>query len=253
MLRLLARMTFLGARFDLRTRFGDLAQTLLAPRQFVGNRHPIGDVRRVRRLGFGHETGDFGLQLRLDLACMFIGKRAVPARVGMNFRTVEPDRTHLQHAHLACEQQHLNEQPLDLLEKAPPERRDCVVVGMIVGGNETKRHRVIRRPLQLAARKYARRITINQNAQQHSRMIRRRAGAAITAAHRAKVEPVDHLHNEASQMLLWQPLVNRRWQQEPGLPINRAEVAHPTEPIICENQWDDSIVGRHRPLSPTGC
>jgi hypothetical protein len=31
-------------------------------------------------------------------------------------------------------------------------------------------------------------------------------------------------------MLLRQPLVNRRRQQEPGLPINRAEVAHPTEP-----------------------
>ena len=31
MLRLLARMAFLGARFDLPTRFGDLAQTLLAP------------------------------------------------------------------------------------------------------------------------------------------------------------------------------------------------------------------------------
>jgi hypothetical protein len=30
--------------------------------------------------------------LRLDLARMFIGKRAVPAGVGMNLRAVEPDR-----------------------------------------------------------------------------------------------------------------------------------------------------------------
>ena len=232
MLRLLARVAFLGARLDLRARFGDLAQTLLAPRQFVGYRHAVRNVRRVRRLGFGHEIGDFGLQLRLDLARMFIGQRAVPAGVGVDFRAVEPERAHLQHAHLARQQQHLNEQPLDLLEKPPPERRDRVVVGMIVGRNEAERHRVIGRPLQLAARKHARRIAINQNAQQHSRMIRRRAGAAITAAHRAKVEPLDHLHHEASQMLLRQPLVNRRRQQEPGLPIDRAEVAHPTEPVI---------------------
>jgi hypothetical protein len=34
MLRLLARMAFLGARFDLRTRCGDITQTLLAPRQW---------------------------------------------------------------------------------------------------------------------------------------------------------------------------------------------------------------------------
>jgi hypothetical protein len=74
--------------------------------------HPIGNVRRVRRLGFGHEIGDFGLQLRLDLARMFIGKRAVPARVGVDFRAVEPDRPHFQYAHLARQQQHLNEQRL---------------------------------------------------------------------------------------------------------------------------------------------
>ena len=55
---------------------------------------------------------------------------------------------------------------------------------------------------------------------------RRRGPLPQTAAHRAKVEPLDHLHHEASQMLLRQPLVNRWRQQEPGLPINRAEVAH---------------------------
>ena len=231
-LRHLARVAFLGARLDLRACFGDLAQTLLAPRQFVGNRHAIGNVRRVRRLGFGHQLGDLRLQLCLDLARVFIRQCAVPAGVGVDFRAVEPDRPHVQHAHLARQQQHLNEQPLDLLEKSSPERRNRVMVGMIVSRNEAERHRVIGRPLQLAARKYARRIAVNQNAQKHSRMIRRGSRAAITAAHCAKVEPVDHLHHEARQMLLRQPLVNRRRQQEPGLPIDRAEVAHRTAPVI---------------------
>jgi hypothetical protein len=36
---------------------GIIVPTLLAPRQFVGNRHAIGNVRRVRRLGFGHQLG----------------------------------------------------------------------------------------------------------------------------------------------------------------------------------------------------
>jgi hypothetical protein len=61
----------------------------------------------------------------------------VPTSVGVDLRTVEPDRAHLQHAHLTRKQQHLNEQPLNLLEKPPPKRRDRVVVGMIVGRNET--------------------------------------------------------------------------------------------------------------------
>ena len=151
MVRHLPRVAFLGARLDLRTRFGNLAQTFLAPRQFVGNRHAIGNVRRVRRLAFGHQLGDLRLQLRLDLARLFIRQRAVPAGVGVDFRAVEPDRSHSQNAHLAREQQHLNEQPLDLLEKPPPERRNRVMVGMIVSRNEAERHRVIGRPLQLAA------------------------------------------------------------------------------------------------------
>jgi hypothetical protein len=45
MLGLLARMALLGARLDLRARFGELAQALLAPRQFIGNRHAIGNIR----------------------------------------------------------------------------------------------------------------------------------------------------------------------------------------------------------------
>jgi hypothetical protein len=38
MLRQFARMAFLGARFDLRPRFADLAQAFRAPRQFFGKR-----------------------------------------------------------------------------------------------------------------------------------------------------------------------------------------------------------------------
>ena len=105
-------------------RLGDLAQTLLAPRQFVGDRHPVG---KVRRLGLGQQRGDFGLQLRFDLARMLIGERAVAAGVGVDLRAVEADGSHLQHAHLARQQQHLNEQSLDLFEKPPPERRERVV------------------------------------------------------------------------------------------------------------------------------
>src|SRR5580693_7925686 len=55
----------------------------------------------------------------------------------------------LEQPHLARQFQHPHEQPLDLLEKAPPKRRNGVVVGMIVGGNEAERHRIISRPLQL--------------------------------------------------------------------------------------------------------
>ncbi len=130
-------MALPGPRLDLCPRLSELAQTPLAPPQLVRDRHPIGNLGRVRRLGPGHEIGDFGLQLRFDLARVLIRKRAVPAGVGADFRPVQPDRPHLQHPHLARKQKNLNEQLLDISKKPPPERGDRVVVRMLVGPDET--------------------------------------------------------------------------------------------------------------------
>src|SRR5450830_2003686 len=59
MLGLLAREAFFAASLDLRASFGDLLQTIFAPRQLVGYRHAVRNVRLVRSLGFGREFGDF--------------------------------------------------------------------------------------------------------------------------------------------------------------------------------------------------
>ena len=44
--------------------------------------------------------------------------------------------------------------------------------------------------------------------------------------HHSQIQAVDHPHHKASQMLLRQPLVNRRRQKEPGLAVDRPEIAH---------------------------
>ena len=100
---------------------------------------------------------------------MLIGQRAVPAGIGVDLGAVERHRAQLEHAHLARHRQHLDEQPLDLLEKPAPERRDRVVIGMLVRRDEAERDRVIARPLQLAAREHPRSVAINQDAQQQRR------------------------------------------------------------------------------------
>src|SRR4051794_34007716 len=53
-----------------------------------------------------------------------------------------------------------------------------------------------------------------------------RARAAVAPPHHPQIQAVDHLHHKASQVLLRQPLINRRRQKEPGLAVNRPEVAH---------------------------
>ena len=165
MLGQLPLVTLFGARLDLRTSLGELLQPFLAPRQFVRDRHAVRKVSLVRRFGLRHEFSDFGLQLRLDLARMLVRQRAVLAGVGVDLRAVQRDCAHLKQAHLARQKQNLHEQRLDLLQKTPPERRDGVVIGMFVRRNEAESHRIIRRPLQLAAGKHARGVAVDQNAQ----------------------------------------------------------------------------------------
>jgi hypothetical protein len=148
----------------------------------------------------------------------------------VDLRAVQRDRPHLQNAHLPRQQQNLNEKRLDLFQKPPAERRDSVVVGMIVGGDEAERHAVIGRPLELATRKNARRVAVDQQSKQHRGMVRRRAGAPIIPAHRPKIEAVDHLNHEARQMPLRQPIVHRGRKQKAGLPVNRPEIAHQRPP-----------------------
>ena len=226
MLGPLALVSLFRPRLDLRARLRELGQTLLAQGQLFGNRHAVGDIGLVGRLGARQQIRHLGFQLRLELARVLPRKRAVTAGVGVDLRAVEADRSHLQHAHLAREQQHADEQPLDLLEKAPPKRGDRVVVGMVVGGDVAERHAVVSRPLKLAARKHPGGVAVNQNPQQHPGMVRRRAGAAIGADHAAKIEPVDHLDDKTGQMPPRQPLVDRRRQKKRRLAINVPEIAH---------------------------
>jgi hypothetical protein len=132
-LGLLAGVSLFRPCLDDRPSPGDLRQTLLPPRQLLRDRQAIRQVGLVRSFGLGQQLGHLGPQLRLDLASMRIGQRAVAARIGVDLGAVERHRPQLQDAQLAGQQQHLHEQSLDLREKAPTERGDGVVVRVLVG------------------------------------------------------------------------------------------------------------------------
>jgi hypothetical protein len=83
-------MTLFGARL------GELAQPLFPPRQFFRDRKTIGNIGLIGRFGLPHQIGHFGLQLRFDLAGVFVGQRAVPAAIGVDFGSIKPNRAQLQ-------------------------------------------------------------------------------------------------------------------------------------------------------------
>ena len=112
---MLALEALLGAGFDRGTGCGQFLQPHLAPLQLLRNGHPIGDVGLIRRLGFYQQIGHFLLELGFDPAGVLVAQRAVAAGVGVDLGAVQRHRTHLQHADLTRQQQHLDEQRLDLL------------------------------------------------------------------------------------------------------------------------------------------
>ena len=138
MLGQFALVALLGARFDLGFGFGDFLQPLLAARQFLRDRHAIGNIRLIGGFGLRQKLSNFGLQLRLDFARMLVRERAVLAGIGVDLRAVQRDRPHPQQAHLASQKQNLDERRFDLFQKASAEGRNCVVIGIRLAATKRK-------------------------------------------------------------------------------------------------------------------
>jgi hypothetical protein len=121
------------------------------------------------------------------------------------------------------------------LKKAPSKRSNSVMIAMPIGGNEAERHRIMRRPFQLAARKHAGGIAIDDQAEQEFGMVGR--------------------HDEARQVSLRQPLINRWRQLKAGPAVERTKVARASvvSPRACARLFLTSARNFRVALCPTGC
>lgn len=86
--------------------------------------------------------------------------------IGVNLGAVQTDSAQLQELHFLSHFQHLDENTGQFVQEAAAQGRQGVVIGMIVRSNETKSHRIVGVPLDLAAGEDARGIAIDQQRQQ---------------------------------------------------------------------------------------
>ena len=163
------------------------------------------------------------------------------ARVGVDLGAVQRDVTQLEQPHLARQHQHRHEQRLALLEEPPPERGQRVVVGVGVGRHKPERHRVVGRALDLAAGVHPAGVAVDQQAQQHRRVMRDRTAPAVRARQRAQAQLLDDLHHETRQVVRRQPLVDRRWQQVRSVSVNGDDAAHQCR-VLCNFRGDAQTV-----------
>jgi hypothetical protein len=82
------------------------------------------------------------------------------------------------------------------------------------------------RPLQVAARKYAARVAVEDQAQQQPWVLGRLARATVAAGHGPQVQSLDPFRNEPREVALRQPLIDRWRHQEVPIAVDRAEVTH---------------------------
>jgi len=101
------------------------------------------------------------------------------AGVGFDLGPIQTDGSELDQSHCLRNQQNLGEQRVQLVEKALPEVGDGGVVGMGVGADGTKGHRVVDRQGQLAAGEDPGRIALEDQRLQHVRVVGPTASRAL--------------------------------------------------------------------------
>jgi hypothetical protein len=80
----------------------------------------------------------------------------------MDLGPIQANRAQLQDTRLLREQEHLDEELLELLQKRPSKRRQRIVIGMEITSNEAERHCLIGGALNLARAEHSCSIAIQQ-------------------------------------------------------------------------------------------
>ncbi len=225
-LLLLHGMPLARTLLDLGLGLRNPGQTLFAPCDLRRHVQPVIDGAAVAVFCQLEQLLHFFAQVRLDSVGVLPRQGLVLARVGRDLGAVQRDVAQLQALHLVCQHQDLHKQRLDLRQEAPPEVGDAVVVGLGIGRNEAKRHRIVAGALDLAARVHPGGVAVDQQAQQHRRVVCRAAASRVLPNQIVEVQLVDHFNDKARQVILRQPFVHRWRQQVGGVSINSNEAAH---------------------------
>jgi hypothetical protein len=204
-------------------------------------------IPSIGLLGQAQQLLDLRLQLCLDLVRVPVTERSVLARVGLDLGAIQAHVAYLQQLQGARHLQDLHEQILQLRQEPLAKRRDRVVIGMRVGRDEPKRHRVIGRPLDATAGELPRGVPVEQQRQQHRRRKRRHSATRVLPVQLREVQLLDRFHNEARQVILGQPFLHRRRQQIRRVPIDLNESAHRRARLM--RYADDSMLPGRRSLA----
>jgi hypothetical protein len=176
------------------------------------------------------------------LGDLLIGPGRVMRRGRGDLRAINRDDTDLHHAGRGAQLKHRPEQLRDRHLMPDAEPRDRRVIGHLVGADHPERNVVKAVTLDAARRPDVGRVGVDEQRHHHRRIMRRPTPAILAIRHieRIQIKLADRLQNEPRQMVLRQPLLQARRQQQLLITIAPDEVLRHASIVL--NLSDDTTV-----------
>jgi len=149
----------------------------------------------------------------------------------MHFGPIQADGPQFEHARLLSQQEHLDEQVLQLGQERAPKRGQRIMIGMQIACDEAKRHCLIGSSLNLARAEYPGRIPIEQQAQQHFGSVGFPTACPILGIQRREVQLSHTVYHKASEMVRGQAVT------QPHCQFQRLLVVHGFESSTHAHQY----------------
>ena len=184
-------------------------------------------VPRIRRLRLLEQRRDLRVEPCLLRHHPAITHRLVLRRIRLDLRAIQGDVSQLDQARPLTECQDLHEQVGQRGQMLLAEVTDRPEIRPLVRREDAKRHILFQLAGNLPRSRYAHGVGIEQNRDQHPRIV-----GGIAARHptigledRRQVQFGDQIRDEVGQVVLWQPLPQRRRQQPQLVGLIRTEGA----------------------------
>ncbi len=156
------------------------------------------------------------------------------ARVRIDLRAIHTHQPHPHQLQLARQQQYLQKRLRNRLEVLPAKLADDVVVRMGVGADVARADVAVRRALNAPRANYAVGVAANQQRQHHSRLILRRAAAALVDPKTVHRHPLHRREHKMRQVVLGYPLAKVHRQQQRLTRVGFDELLHAAAPPISD-------------------
>ena len=198
-------------------------------------------------------TLNVGLKMRQTAGDLVLREIPVAIVHGLELAAVDGNAIAPQHPDPSAQLHELRAGPADRRSVISPEIGDGLVVWHQATGQPHQLDIASRLTLQATAGRDAVQITVDEELQQHSRMVARATGSGghtTLEAERRKIKLLDKEVDDTDQVILADPVLETIRKKRDLFPVDAIdETRHPCLPLPCESLPRNSVSTQPRPIA----